>query len=243
MVTNTQNERKDSGKKKTLLILLFLALAVAMTVGSLLAFFSDSINGNEQVAAGTIDLRGSAKYYLNGSSTEATASDMQCINPGDTIVVKIGVENVGSKSAWLRSEFTLSAKDINAIDIPGAIFQTAFKVYEGSGTNGPELIPDAGTGAISFSEQTEKIINGSYETETATGAIGSAKNDMTFTIKFLEAATNEFQGANINIAYAVKALQYRNNTSFSNIAAGAWDSVQQINIPTLTPAPTTPPAP
>lgn len=205
-MTQNNNTRDDKNRKKKLAILFCFSLAVILIGGSLLAYFSDTFTGTQNVTAGTLVLEGSAKFYINGSSDEATVADLECLNPGDVVKVVIAVKNTGSKSAWLQSSFDLSAPGLS-----GTQFAGAFTVYEGNSTSGDPLTITPGTGSISFTDAGKAILDGSYEKETALGALNSVAASMTYTIVFSSAADNDFQGATIAIGYSVKALQYRNN--------------------------------
>jgi len=203
-----QNQITYEGKKKrkAIAIVLCLILAVTLVIGSLFAYFSDVLTGDQSMEAGTLELEGGAVFYINESTTAATDEDLECINPGDQIRVEIEVENVGSKSAWLQGSFEMSAEDMD-----GAKLGAAFKVFEGAGLLGDELLSESDAGNIHFEDEGDAIINGTIEKETADGAIGDTETTMIFTIYFLPTAGNEYQAAKIDIDYAVKALQYRNN--------------------------------
>ena len=203
MTTNT-NDKKN--KKKGLVILLCLTLTIVLAVGAIFAFFSDVFTGSTAVTAGTLELDGSAKFYINGSSSEATAPELACINPGDKIKAVISVENVGSKSAWIQGSFSLSADDLT-----GTQLGSAFTVYPGDTTSGSPLVMTAAAKSVSFSDAGTAILDGTYETETASGAIEDTETTMIYTIVFESTADNTYQDAGISIGYEVKALQYRNN--------------------------------
>ena len=211
-----QSTRKDN-KKKIIAILFCLPLAAALIVGSLFAFFSDIYTGTQDVAAGTLVLSGSAIFYINGSDQEADENDLKCLNPGDTIKAVISVENTGSKSAWLQGVFGLSAPGLT-----GTQFENAFTVYPGDTTSGTPLTVTAGSNSVSFTDNGTAILDGTYETETTTGAIQSTTTEMIYTIVFDSGANNDFQAAAISIEYAVKALQYRNNP------APDWDEAVEL---------------
>ena len=206
MDTNRQAVRKDGGKKKLAVILLSLALAVVLVFGSLFAFFSDILTGNQTFDAGTLDLTGSAKMYINGSTTEATVTELACLNPGDEIKAVITANNIGSKSAWIQGSFTLSD-----VALTGNQIGSAFTVYEGTKASGTLLTMVEGPHSIYFIDAGNSILDGTYEKETATGAIKAMTTDKVYTIVFKTTAGNLYQGAAMKIDYEVKALQYRNN--------------------------------
>ena len=206
MTAQYQFTRKDNNKKKIIAILFCLVLAAVLVVGSLFAFFSDIFTNTKNATAGTLDLEGSAAFYINSSSSAASESDLKCLNPGDSIKVVIDVENTGSKSAWIQGSFSLSAAGLS-----GAQLGNAFTVYEGANTSGTPLTMVTDTNSISFTDDGKAILDGSAEPESAPGALGGASTSMIYTIIFEPSANNDFQDVTISIGYAVKALQYRNN--------------------------------
>ena len=209
MTTKTQEKKEN--KKKALAILFCLLLSGVLVVGSMFAFFSDVFSGTQEVTAGTLVLVGSAEFYLNGSSTPATETQLECINPGDVIKAVIEVENEGSKSAWIQGSFSLSVEGLNSSKVADA-----FTVYEGTNTLGTPLVMSNAGDGVSFTDAGTKVLDGTYEKEDAliySGALEDTETSMTFTIVFESTADNDFQGAVVSIGYSVKALQYRNNPS------------------------------
>ena len=208
----TEESNKKKNKKKALVILLCLAATAILVAGSLLAYFSDIFSGSKDMTAGTLDLDGSAAFYINDSQTAASEDDLECLNPGDTIKAVINVKNEGSKSAWIQGSFNLSAEDLD-----GDHLGNAFKVYLGtdpSSNTGTELTPEPDSDVVSFTDDGKAVLDGSIEKEDKdieTGAIGDVTTSMIYTIVFEKTAGNELQGAEISVGYEVKGLQYRNN--------------------------------
>ena len=218
------NECNSNKKKKIKALVIALCLVTAITVAasSLLAYFSDVYSGSTEMAAGTLSLEGTARFYINDSTmqNEADEKDLECINPGDTVIAVIEVTNQGSKSAWIKSSFTLSAAGLT-----GTQLSNAFTVYEGATASGTPLSVDSTTGSVSFSDSGSAILNGTYETEDGVpGAIKDTTTTMIFTIVFESSAGNVYQGAEISVGYEVKALQYRNNETNPN-----WDLAVAIS--------------
>jgi predicted ribosomally synthesized peptide with SipW-like signal peptide len=238
MTTYTKPERNDSSKKKILIILLCIVLAGVLIVGTLLAFFSDVLTVNQNLTAGTLDLTGTATFYINGNTTAASTAELACINPGDTIKAVLTVENEGSKSAWIQGSLKLSVKDILDVAIEGDDFKDVFELYEGDDITDPAKKLTVGAGAdpdsIAFTDAGDAILDGTIETETVTNAISDVATTMTYTLVFLPEANNDFQGAKVALEYTVKALQYRNNTTVPTTTG--WNSAEAFDIPT-TPGP------
>jgi len=217
MTTQNQPTQKDNRKRKLVILLLSLMLAVILIIGSLFAFFSDMINGTENLKAGTLKIDGVAKFYIGDSEEEATSDELNCINPGDEIRVEIEVTNSGSKSAWIQGSFSLSAED-DKIDL----FEV-FEVYKDSIATGNLLTKKEVEGEGEdededfFVEDGKTILNGTYEKEGENAEDGdntlSTTVTLTYVIVFSEEADNTYQDAGITIGYEVKALQYRNNPS------------------------------
>ena len=105
-----RTERKD---KKAKLALLVLLLAIAIIIGTSLAFFSDyglvSFSGQAgnlsiEVNGGVEDITAGAKQYWTAGGVAASAAvNPENLNPGDYIVFEFDVENTGGKSAWVRA--------------------------------------------------------------------------------------------------------------------------------------------
>ncbi len=200
----TKEEDKNS-KKKLLVPILMFALSFCAIIGVSLAFFSDIIEGEAKVTAGTLDITGNIKMYVNGSTTAVT--EVENFNPGDVVVVKpegTGITNVGNKSAWIRT----TIEDITT----GTTFSSGvITIAEGEHT-AAEM--EAGTGitlaTLPYTQTPAKIINGTgTAAETETGGL-SAYTDA-FTIYFDKDAGNDEQGKVATFKFTIQAMQYRNN--------------------------------
>lgn len=199
--TNDKN-LKCNNKKKLAGILFCILLTMGIITQSIFAFFSDVVTGDENITAGTLDMVvDSSNFYINGSATPATSAELANINPGDYVTAEITVSNVGSKSAWLLMELTLSGSS-------GADLDTVFDAYEGIGTGGGMLTGTVDTNTVTFASAGDTIMDGTYETET--GSVGTSLT-LIYTIYFDTAADNAWQNATIGLGYTIRALQYRNN--------------------------------
>lgn len=98
---------REKRSKKSLLALLILLLAIAIIVGTSLAFFSDIISGSIGGTAGTLDLVksdvNSKQFFAREGIAEVQDLDVNNINPGDYILVDFNATNAGNKSAWVRN--------------------------------------------------------------------------------------------------------------------------------------------
>ena len=216
MTQERKQERKDNNRKKPVLILLGLLLAIGIIIGSLFAFFSDVVTGDETFTAGTLALVDDASFFLNGSSTPATAEELANLNPGDEVTVEINIENVGTKSAWLQGAITLSGSDGAGTALTTAQFNSVFDVFEGTDTSeatGTRLVGVDNGSTLVFADAVDRVIDGTVETETGDPSIYIEDTETTyvFTLVFSTSAGNFWQRASIGIGYEVSALQYRNN--------------------------------
>ena len=212
---NENYNDKKRNRKKGFVIVLSLVTALAVVAGSLLAYFSDVFTSSTELTAGTLILDGETKFYINDPTlgSEADEDDLACINPGDIIYVKCTVTNQGSKSAWIKSFFSISAPGFDDQQM-----SESFSVYQGTGTSGTQLSFDSVSGAAAFSDDNASVLNGITETESLAQGEGDGRTStMTFTIVFNSSAGNEYQDATINITYVVKALQYRNNEDVQSL--------------------------
>jgi len=216
-MTNTL-KKNDNSKKKIAVILFGLILVIAISFGSLFAFFSDVITASttDPIIAGTLGLTGSVTAYINGNTTAASAAELACINPGDSIKFDVAITNAGSKSAWLQNSFVISAKDGAGAALTAAQIEAAFTVYEGTNTGGTPLTGAKNTNNLSFTDAGKNVIDGTTEKETGTPPsgvtfIGAVSTKYTFTVIFDSGAGNVWQAAELSFDSTVSAWQYRNN--------------------------------
>ena len=238
---NNNGIKNDNSKKKIAVILIGLILIIAITFGSLLAFFSDVITAStaDPIIAGTLGLTGNVTAYINGSGTAATAQELACINPGDSIKFDIAITNAGSKSAWLQNSFVLSAKDGAGADLTAAQIASVFTIYEGTNTGVTPLTGTQNTNALAFTDAGKNVINGTTETEAGTPPsgvtfIGDVLKIYTFTVVFDANAGNVWQAAELSFDSTVSAWQYRNNPTpdwLSTVPANTYKSTYGIVTP------------
>lgn len=248
-VMNDQNVTKQRNSRKKTTGILALLVAAVLLMGSLFAFFSDKLTGAGSVAAGTIELQATdennkegVKIYRwvddeNPGKIDETAdenselkewSDGDILNPGDKLVLKGAVKNIGSKSAWLQSEVTLDVAD--GLD-------QYFKYYTVDSNN---EIPDEGMQVQEDTpiKQVLGVLDGSIEDEEYSGAnfqngkASNTPNDLLqayagnmLVIEFSTSANNSAQGCTVKFDVIWKALQYRNNTVDTNLK---WDDVEEV---------------
>lgn len=191
---NTQNKRKSR------LILAALLATIAIITGSIFAFFSDVVDHNTTITAGTLDLvRGTTTITQNGVDVTTAVGNnndtVENFNPGDVVTFSVPIKNEGSKSAWLRGnlEITGKAVELGTVDGDTTAFDDTFVVF--SGTVDQSAAATAVTGAndlsqktgwsftagtstsATFVDPTPGIINGSNKTADFEAESGAAYTD------------------------------------------------------------------
>ena len=216
-------KKEKNNKKKSLLALLLLVGSAAIIFGTVYAFFSDVIEGEEKTAtAGTLTISATEGTITQNGGTY----DEDNINPGDFIVIPVTVTATGTKSAWARATIEINDDEFTA----GAI-----KVFDGNvnaanlGTATLATETSLNSGVYATSTQ---ILAGSVENDLALeAAITAPKTSATtmvvyYTVYFDKAAGNANQGKILKFTINGEALQYRNNTVQANLD---WTSVEPAN--------------
>lgn len=248
------NVTQKRSRKKTLIGVLALVMAVALLCGSLFAFFSDKLEGSGVVTVGTLDIAstlasGDAYVVERLTAVNASASnedekttweqynDSDVLNPGDVLRIKIGVQNVGSKSAWLGTNivFTLAAGSYTDTTSSLGDVKTHVNFYSAYTLEGTKIKFDEdaklSTDASGENDKiltytdTLAILDGAKEdennhSETITSIDAKTPYEKYIYITLSEDAGNSVQGATISLNVAVMALQYRNN----NTALPTWST-------------------
>ena len=214
-------ERKS--RKKAAILLLLLALIIS--IGASVAFFSDFVTGVLTGRAGTLDLRSTTvqatRYWTNteGPQSDGPHTSIANLNPGDIVRIRFDVYNVGNKSAWLRDRVTLAIGRNHANVQPAT--SGMFELYPSTvtpaqiraGTAGTPLATATNTG-FTF-ESTHQIINGAVgspgrEVETGTNVVeGNVARE--YFLYFRPEAGNEYQQISLSFEIRTQAMQYRNN--------------------------------
>jgi hypothetical protein len=221
-MTQARTDKKDTNRKKIVLILLCLLVSIGLVFGSLFAFFSDIVTGSNTVTAGTLNLEKGTETITQNEVDITDIGDednlVENFNPGDVVTISVTVTNVGSKSAWLRTKLTLTGTAVSESD-----FDSYFKVFDGTLTQTQAATAD---NPLTFSDgvltTSAVIIDGdssnneledveTEDSDTIDEAVGSNETTLTYTVYFLPTAGNKWQGKAISLAYEVQALQYRNN--------------------------------
>ena len=235
---NTNLVEKKS-KKKTLAAVLVLLLAVALLVGCLFAFFSDKLEGEGNLEAGTLEIESIIANEPNGFVIErfvsagnwekcdvsATESAHQTIiNPGDIFRIRVEVKNQGSKSTHLGAAIDLNFKPDGNTDEQTAELKKHTKLYSEFDENTKALTKSVEL--IAKSEGNEDlqtvengihmgILDGTKEFEEGraeASAQDTYKGDILyFTLD--KTTSNVAQKGKIDFDVVIKAVQYRNNTT------------------------------
>ncbi|MBR2763300.1 MAG: hypothetical protein IKD51_03455 [Lactococcus sp.] len=233
---NTQNKRKSR------LILAALLATIVIITGSIFAFFSDVVNHDTTITAGTLDLvKGTTEIYQNGANVTTAVGNnngiVENFNPGDVVTFSVPIKNEGSKSAWLRGNLAITGGAVapiadasdtstfadNFIVFSGSVAQSAAAGEVGGDKDLSKISKNwtFDTTSATFVDSEPGIINGNNKAddfEAEAGAAYTAGTDanegtLTYTIYFKPTAKNKWQGKDISIDFKAQAIQYRNNTT------------------------------
>jgi len=216
--SNEEVENKRD-RRKIILLIFLIVLALCLVIGSMLAFFSDYITGNANINAGTLDITstGVTIAYKDYSGNNVTTDDAQNnFNPGDVAQISFNVTNNGTKSAWLRGLFTVEFTNLSEDYDTVAKISDDFLIFKGIKT-AAECEAAGATGAIgnmtlnnstlSWADTDPAIINGTVEQEN--GAMTESSVD--YTVYFRPSAGNDWQNVKAAFEITLQAMQYRNN--------------------------------
>ena len=259
----TAPEKKQ--RKKLMMGMLVLLASGVLLVGSLFAFFSDTLTGNSKADAGTLDIQDVngkgdsdtykgytvSRYNPTTSNWAEFDGEADILNPGDILRIDAGIKNVGSKSAWLRSElkfdFANTGSSLGMMDnidlyLPSETVTTSNGIgtISGSaikdGTNDEMVLVDISEFTKSYNI-TLGALSGTIEHETATadalvGEVVEADKVLytqpVLYVVFKGTAPNAAQGLPMNISVTWKAIQYRNNAAAKPTD---WSGVESITLP------------
>ena len=220
-------KEEDEKNNKKFLPLLLLLLGFVMIGGVSLAFFSDIMTGSANITAGTLDLQpadGSTTpftFYLDADK-DGVADDDEALtglsvanfNPGDCVIAKGSAQNVGNKSAYVRSTVKLGT-GTNNFPAGAVKVMAGAKTLNNVITSGTDIASMPTTGV----QRDTVVINGTgTNAETEEDAISNVYGDEAFTICFDPEATNEAQAKIANLDFRVEAVQYRNNNGTGDAA-------------------------
>lgn len=233
---NTQNKRKSR------LILAALLATIVIITGSIFAFFSDVVNHDTTITAGTLDLvKGTTEIYQNSANVTTAVGNnngiVENFNPGDVVTFSVPIKNEGSKSAWLRGNLAITGGAVapiadasdtstfadNFIVFSGTVAQSAAAGEVGGDKDLSKISKNwtFDTTSATFVDSEPGIINGNNKAddfEAEAGAAYTAGTDanegtLTYTIYFKPTAKNKWQGKDISIDFKAQAIQYRNNAT------------------------------
>ena len=228
-------------RNKKVLGIVFICAAVVLLFGGLFAYFSDIIQGEAEVTAGTLDLEGDFVAYINFEDPDTNTNTpivpsagvvtVDNFNPGDCLTFVGEFENKGTKSAWIRSGISFTAVDAGIKDyiyvIPfdpttetplcstlRSLTSAALESLALSG-DGFDTLP------VMFGDETIYVVDGTVEEEDSTSvgatsvtgalAIEDVEAKVGYVVYFDRWALNEAQNQEISFSALVEALQFRNN--------------------------------
>ncbi len=222
MTTSSVENPSKKNFKKTLLV---GALAGAVTLTGVMAYFTDRLNTSVGATAGTVDL-----------ALDANWEDVTNLNPGDRLDLSYTVQNDGNKSVDVRERIIV--KSSVAMDTDN---QAQFEVYASSDveqdTNGAYVPKDGATPVATDADRVVSTDNTSITYNlaeytlngTGTGAetedgITETSKDSSYVLVFDREAKNAFQGASVNVELVAEAKQHRNTDS------DTWDVISTDSI-------------
>jgi len=218
--SNEEVENKRD-RRKIILLIFLIVLALCLVIGSMLAFFSDYITGNTDITAGTLDITstGVTVIYQDYAGNDVTTDDAQSnFNPGDVAQISFNVTNNGTKSAWLRGLFTVEFTNLSSDYDTVAKISDDFLIFQGlktaaecesAGVTGAIGNLTLSNGILSWTDTSPAIINGTVEKES--GAMTGSSVD--YTVYFRPGAGNDWQNVKAAFDITLQAMQYRNNPS------------------------------
>ncbi|MCR3921327.1 MAG: CalY family protein [Firmicutes bacterium] len=191
-------------KKRVLMSMLVLALAVALIAGATMAWFTDTVESDPAVfQAGTVQLEATGMGHLSLCFNENNW------NPGDTSLVGVAFQNVGSKKLKLRVNL-----------------EKAWEARNLSSDNVELSIPSA----LRFWWQ-YNAADGYYYYKFP--FIGNAISPGVYTVPLLVEVTlsgpntgNEYQGEVFNLSAVGEAVQFSHNAP--------WDALNTADTTTRT---------
>lgn len=221
----TSSMENSSSKKNLKKALAVGALAGAVTLTGVMAYFTDRVDTSVQGTAGTVDL-----------TLDANWTDIANLNPGDKVDMSYTIQNDGNKSVDVRERIVV--KSSVAMDTAN---QAEFEIYAASDveqdTNGA-YVPKTGATPIATDadrvvstddtsityQLSEYTLNGTgVGAETEPGITETSK-DSSYVLVFDREAKNAFQGASVNVELVAEAKQHRNTGS------DTWDVVSTDSI-------------
>ncbi|MFA1821318.1 TasA family protein [Virgibacillus oceani] len=180
-------------KEKLGMSILIGFLGVALVSGGTFAYFSDSVQTNNNVTAGTLDLG------VTNIDDEGVLFEFENKKPGDTFDYTFSMRNEGSldiKDVTLYSEHTTRDKDGELTDnnFDEQILLTSVKV------NGEDLIEEGIT--LADLKDDEMILIENFDS-------GDEDADVYVEFKFIKTdkSQNKYQGNSIELEWTFEAMQ------------------------------------
>lgn len=208
MIINSTENPSKKNFKRTLAV---GALAGAVTLTGVMAYFTDRVNNSVQATAGTVDL-----------ALDADWTDVANLNPGDMIDLSYTIQNDGNKSVDVRERIVV--KSSMAMDTED---QAQFEIYAASDveqdasgayvpkTDATPIATDADR-VVSTDNTSirynldEYTLNGTGTAAETEDGINETSKDSSYVLVFDREAKNAFQGATVNVELVAEAKQHRN---------------------------------
>lgn len=200
-------------KKRIIISLLVILFVVAASLGSTMAWFTDSVELENTFTAGTLSILAEDEWNVN--TWNMTESDVwDNANPGECQEKDFTITNDGSKKLYLRLELNGSWED----NIPNP-----------QGVDVPADAPNDDLVTIEPSEAFEAdwtYLDGYWYYNDVIEPTGDG-DPLTFTFKVCLAGLgtgNYYQGADYNLTFGLEAVQATHAASFDLWSAGLYIS-------------------
>lgn len=192
-------------KKKILLSMLIILVAIVATIGGTMAWFTSSVSLDNTFTAGTLRIGGEDTWEgLEGE-------DWENVNPGDCKDKEFTIKNEGTKNALLRFKFDGSW---------GTMVDNVWVV-----------MPDSNSGlvTIDFYEPADWYLHTDgwyYYLGRLLPAGHLDYEDLEFTLKVCvdgPGTDNAYQGESYKLDFTFQAIQASNNASGGAVSDGGWE--------------------
>lgn len=192
-------------KKRSLMLVSAIALALVIVAGGTLAWFTADAEVSNSFRAGTLEIDVVEEFDEEGA---------QNVNPGDQFNKQVQVENLGSKRAYVRVKLT-------------ALWQAA----EGKEIEDPNALEPAELVGLNTDDWVDGE-DGYFYYKHILAAEGGITNPLFTHVKFAGADMgDQYQGASFSLDVEAEAIQVTNGAAED--AAGWGIDLEALGIETL----------
>ena len=183
-------------KKKIILVVLVLALVIAASVGSTIAYFTAQDKAHNVISAGIVKIE--VHEWADKEKTKEFPEDgVDGVMPGNEVVKIVEVENTGSGDAWVRVK---ADKSIQLAE-------------------GAEGEPDTSLVVLDIDKENWTEKDGWYYYNSPLKA-GESTVPLFTSVTFDLSMGNAYQNSTVAVDISAQAVQTANNGSSASEAAG-----------------------